>query len=144
MLFGNLLEIERVDFVSSNFNANLDALFSKMENFISSKTVVGEPVTIGDITMLPLIDVSFGIGTGATGNKTDKDSKAKNAGGIGAKITPSAILVIQNGTVQLVNVKNTGNVDKLLNMVPGILSKFNLDFMKKNEKTEDEAEESNE
>ncbi|MCI8806404.1 MAG: sporulation protein [Clostridiales bacterium] len=108
------------------FNSNLDSLFSKMENFISTKTVVGDPITVGDITMLPLIDVSFGVGAGASGNKGEKDSKGKNLGGLGAKIAPSAILVIQNGTVQLVNVRNTGSVDKLLNMVPGILSKFNL------------------
>ena len=112
--------------MSDTFNSNLDSLFSKMENFISTKTVVGEPITVGDITMLPLIDVSVGVGAGASGNKGEKDSKGKNLGGLGAKITPSAILVIQNGTVQLVNVKNTGSVDKLLNMVPGILSKFNL------------------
>ncbi len=112
--------------MGDTFNSNLDSLFSKMENFISTKTVVGEPITVGDITMLPLIDVSFGVGAGASGNKGEKDSKGKNLGGLGAKIAPSAILVIQNGTVQLVNVRNTGSVDKLLNMVPGILSKFNL------------------
>ena len=120
------------------FNSNLDSLFSKMENFISTKTVVGDPITVGDITMLPLIDVSFGVGAGASGNKGEKDSKGKNLGGLGAKIAPSAILVIQNGTVQLVNVRNTGSVDKLLNMVPGILSKFNLKtgFNAEKEKTD--------
>ncbi len=124
------------------FNSNLDSLFSKMENFISTKTVVGDPITVGDITMLPLIDVSFGVGAGASGNKGEKDSKGKNLGGLGAKIAPSAILVIQNGTVQLVNVRNTGSVDKLLNMVPGILSKFNLKtgFNAEQEKTDNMEE----
>ena len=124
------------------FNSNLDSLFSKMENFISTKTVVGDPITVGDITMLPLIDVSFGVGAGASGNKGEKDSKGKNLGGLGAKIAPSAILVIQNGTVQLVNVRNTGSVDKLLNMVPGILSKFNLKtgFNAEKEKTDNKEE----
>lgn len=118
--------------VGDTFNSNLDSLFNKMENFISTKTVVGEPITVGNITMLPLIDVTVGVGAGASGNKKEKDSKGRNAGGLGAKITPSAILVIQNGTVQLVNVKNTGSVDKLLNMVPGILSKFNFNLNKDN------------
>lgn len=127
--------------MSDSMNSNLESLFSKMENFISTKTVVGEPVTVGDITMLPLIDVSFGVAAGAAGNKSEKDSKGKNAGGLGAKITPSAILVVQNGTVQLVNVKNTGSVDKLLNMVPGILSKFNLNFKKDSEESSEAVEE---
>lgn len=131
--------------MSDTFNSNLDSLFSKMENFISTKTVVGEPITVGDITMLPLIDVSFGVGAGASGNKGEKDSKGKNLGGLGAKIAPSAILVIQNGTVQLVNVKNTGSVDKLLNMVPGILSKFNLKtgFTAEKEKADNDNMEEN-
>ncbi len=109
-----------------SMNSGLETLFGKMENFISTKTVVGDPITVGDITIVPLIDVSFGVGAGSSGNKGEKDDKGRCAGGLGAKITPSAILVVQNGTVQLVNVKNTGSVDKLLNMVPGILSKFNL------------------
>jgi len=97
-----------------------------MENFVSTKTVVGEPITVGNITIVPLIDLSFGVGAGGSGSKGEKDSNGKNAGGLGAKITPSAIVVIQNDTVQLINVKNTGSVDKLLNMVPGIISKFNF------------------
>ncbi len=131
--------------MGDTFNSNLDSLFSKMENFISTKTVVGEPITVGDITMLPLIDVSFGVGAGASGNKGEKDSKGKNLGGLGAKIAPSAILVIQNGTVQLVNVRNTGSVDKLLNMVPGILSKFNLKtgFTAEKEKSDNDNMEEN-
>ncbi len=128
--------------MGDSINSNLESLFNKMENFISTKTVVGEPVTVGDITMVPLIDVSFGVAAGAAGNKSEKDSKGKNAGGLGAKITPSAILVVQNGTVQLVNVKNTGSVDKLLNMVPGIISKFNFNL--KNDSEEAEADEDNE
>lgn len=129
--------------MSDNFNSNLDSLFSKMENFISTKTVVGDPITVGDITMLPLIDVSVGVGAGASGDKGEKDSKGRNLGGLGAKITPSAILVVQNGTVQLVNVKNTGSVDKLLNMVPGILSKFNLKAGSETEKNKMNGNEEN-
>ena len=106
------------------FNSNLDSLFSKMENFISTKTVVGDPITVGDITMLPLIDVSFGVGAGASGNKGEKDSKGKNLGGLGAKIAPSAILVIQNGTTKLVNVKNQDGITKILDMIPDFVNKF--------------------
>ncbi len=110
----------------SNLNENLEALFGKMENFISTKTVVGDPVNVGDITIVPLIDVTFGVGAGSSDQNEDKSGKAKGAGGLGAKITPSAVLVIQDGTVQLVNVKNTSSIDKLLNMAPGIVSKLDL------------------
>lgn len=35
-----------------------------MENFVSTKTVVGEAIHIGDTIILPLVDVSFGVGLG--------------------------------------------------------------------------------
>ncbi len=40
-------------------------LFSGMNRIISSKTVVGDAIHIGDTIILPLIDVSFGVGAGA-------------------------------------------------------------------------------
>ena len=37
-----------------------------MENFITTKTVVGEPIKVSnDTVILPLVDVSFGVGAGA-------------------------------------------------------------------------------
>jgi uncharacterized spore protein YtfJ len=97
-----------------------------MEEFISTKTVVGEPYQVGDVILVPLVDVSFGMGAGL-GGKSD----ASEAGGsaMGAKLSPSAIVVIVNGTVQLVNVKNQYSVNKLIDMIPGVLSKLNLDSL---------------
>jgi len=123
---------------------NLKMLFSKMDDFVSTKTVVGEPVTMGDVTLIPLIDVSFGMATGVTATKEDESPKSKGkdggAGGIGAKMTPSAVIVINNGTVHLVNVKGEeGLTGKLVDMVPGLLAKVSAMFGKKDE--EEAAEE---
>lgn len=127
----------------SGYNGSLEVLFSKMENFISSKTVVGEPISIGNVIIVPLVDVAFGVGAGSSGgNKGEKASGEKGAGGLGAKITPSAVLVIQNGAVQLVNVKNQTSLDKLIDMVPGVMSKF--DFFSDNEENVQEVVESEE
>ena len=114
--------------MGSALSGNLEVLFGKMESFVSSKTVVGDPVQIGGVIIVPLVDVAFGMAAGASENAEDekKAKKDASAGGIGGKITPSAVLVIMNDTVQLVNVKNTDSVNKLIDMVPGILSKLNL------------------
>ena len=48
----------------NNFKGTIESLFHGMDSVISSKTVVGEAIHIGDIIILPLIDVSFGIGAG--------------------------------------------------------------------------------
>jgi len=85
---------------------------------------VGEPTTFGNVVIVPLVDITFGAGAGET-------SKNGAGGGIGAKITPSAVLVIVNDTVQLVNVKNQESVNKLIDLVPGVLGKLGAFFDKK-------------
>lgn len=107
--------------MSNNFNGTVEKLFQGMDSVLSSKTVVGEAIHIGDTILLPLVDVSFGIGAGSFSNTADKKEKA--GGGIGGKMSPSAVLVIQNGQTRLVNVKNQDTVTKLLDMVPDVIDK---------------------
>lgn len=96
------------------------SLFKGMENFINTKSVVGDPVKVGDTIILPLVDVSFGMA--ATAKMDDK--KNNGGGGMGGKISPNAVLVIQNGTTKLVSVKNQTSVNKILDMVPDFVNKF--------------------
>ena len=105
---------------NDTFEKTVESLFKGMDSFITTKTVVGDAIHIGDTIILPLVDVSFGVGAGAfTGEK-----KNNGGGGMGGKITPSAILVIQNGTTKLVNVKNQDGLTKILDMVPDFVNKF--------------------
>lgn len=121
--------------MESNFKSTVDSLFNGMENFISSKTVVGEAVNIGDTIILPLVEVTFGVGAGASEGRINPNHSG-GGGGLGAKITPSAILVIQGGKTKLVNVKNQDSLTKIIDMVPDIMDKFNLPGAKKDEKKE--------
>lgn len=107
--------------MGNGVNGSLDVLLSKMEDFVTTKTVVGEAIEAGGVTILPLIEVSVGVGAGGS------EGKDKNiGGGMGAKIIPSAVLVITNGTVQLINIKNQDAVSKLIDMAPGVVSKLNF------------------
>ena len=103
----------------NNFNATVESLFKGMDSFITSKTVVGDAIHIGDTIILPLVDVSFGVAAGAMA----QEKKNNGAGGMGGKITPSAVLVIQNGTTRLVNIKNQDGMTKVLDMVPDAVNK---------------------
>ena len=58
--------------MESNLKNSLETLLSQLENFISTKTVVGEPMKVEDAIILPLVDVSFGVGAGASGGKLKK------------------------------------------------------------------------
>lgn len=104
----------------NNFKGTVEALFSGMDGVISSKTVVGDAIHIGGTIILPLIDVSFGVGAGAFNG----EKKERGAGGIGGKLTPCAVLVIQNGTTKLVNIKNQDTITKILDMVPDVVDRF--------------------
>ena len=50
---------------NNSFESTVSSLFKGMDQFISSKTVVGDAITVGDTIILPLVDVSFGVGAGA-------------------------------------------------------------------------------
>lgn len=102
------------------FNETVQSLFKGMDSFISTKTVVGDAIHIGDTIILPLVDVSFGVAAGAFG----QEKKNSGAGGMGGKLTPSAVLVIQNGMTKLVNIKNQDGMTKILDMVPDFVDRF--------------------
>ena len=103
----------------NKLNTNLESLFKGMDGFISAKTVVGEPIQVGDTIILPLVDVSFGVAAGSVMNGT----KNNGAGGLGGKLSPSAVLVINNGSTRMVSVKNTSSFNKILDMVPDLIDR---------------------
>lgn len=119
----------------NNFQSTVESLFKGMDSFITTKTVVGEAITVGDTIILPLVDVSFGVGAGAF----SEEKKNNGGGGMGGKISPSAVLVISNGVTKLVNIKNQDGLTKILDMVPDFLNKFSGN--KKDAETENTTEE---
>ena len=104
----------------NNFQSTVESLFKGMDSFITTKTVVGDAITVGDTILLPLVDVSFGVGAGAFSG----EKKNNGGGGMGGKISPSAVLVISNGVTKLVNIRNQDGLTKILDMVPDFLNKF--------------------
>ena len=116
----------------NNFSGVIESLMKGMNAVIGTKTVVGDATQVGDTIILPLVDVSFGVGAGATA----ADKKNGGGGGFSAKMTPSAVLVIKNGTTKLVNIKNQDTVTKVLDMIPDIVEKFTAP---KEEMLEDDA-----
>lgn len=114
----------------NSFNSTVESLFKGMDNFLTTKTVVGDAVKFDDGTIiLPLVEVSFGVGAGAFAG----DKKNNAGGGMGGKITPSSVLVIQNGTSKVVNVNNQDSVSKIIDMVPDFINKFTKGAKKKDD-----------
>jgi len=104
----------------NNFSNVVGSLMQGMESFLTTKTVVGEATQVGDTIILPLIDVTFGVGAGAVVN----EGKNGGGGGMTGKMSPSAVLVIHNGQTKLVNIKNQDTITKIIDMIPDLVDKF--------------------
>ena len=104
----------------NHFNGTVESLFKGMDGFMSTKTVVGDPLRINDSIILPLVDVSFGMAAGAW----NKDRKDSAAGGIGGKLSPSAVLVIKDGTVRIVPVNPGDPVSKIIDIAPDLINRI--------------------
>lgn len=102
------------------FHDTVSSLFKGMDSFLSTKTVVGEAIHIGDTIILPLVDVTFGVAAGAFRN----EGKNNSGGGMGGKMRPSAVLIIHNGTTRMISVDNNRGIEKILDMIPDFVDKF--------------------
>ena len=106
----------------NNISNVMDSLIKNMEHLVGSKTVIGEPVKVGDATIIPLVDVSFGVAAGA-GYKANGSKKDSGLGGMNAKLSPSAVLMIQDGHARMISVKETSNVSKIADLIPELIDK---------------------
>ncbi len=123
--------------MAENFNSTVESLFNGMNTFLTSKTVVGDAVKYQDGTIIvPFVDVTFGVAAGAF----SEDKKNNAGGGMGGKLSPSSVLVIQDGHVRLVNIKNQDTVTKVIDMVPDLIDKFKKDPKQKEKEMKTDAE----
>lgn len=124
----------------NNVQENLDCMLTKLKDFLKTETVVGEPLVIGEITLVPLITVGFGCGTGGgSGVAPNGADGTGSGGGCAATVSPTAVLVVKNEEVTLIPLKGKNNLNSLASMVPDLISKINA---KKNEKEKDNTEKS--
>lgn len=120
-----------------DFKGNIELMFEKFEKFLTEKTVIGEPMKMDNVTLIPAISISFGMGNGG-GDGTDEKGNGGtgSGGGIGAKITPTAMIAIRGDDVQIMPISKGHAFEKLIDMVPDLMAKLDL---KKNK--EDKAKE---
>ncbi len=105
----------------TKFSEMLNGLFKGMEGFVDSKTVVGDPITLPEGTILiPIVDVSFGVGAGAF----CKDTKNKAGGGMGGKMTANSVVIVHDGDVRLLNIKEQDALTKCVDLIPEIIKKI--------------------
>ena len=115
------------------FKEDIESLVSHLENLISTKTVVGDPIISGNTTIIPIVTASVGFGMGSGEGQDEKSQGGKGTGaGAGMKLSPSALLIIQGDHVQVYSLTKKGSLAKLAQMIPDVINKF---------KSQDEVEE---
>ncbi|MBQ1394178.1 MAG: GerW family sporulation protein [Lachnospiraceae bacterium] len=120
----------------NTFDNTVESLFKGMESFVTTKTVVGDAISIDGTIVLPLVDVSFGVAAGAAND----EKKNNGGGGMGGKMSPSAVLVIKDGVPKLVNIKEQDGMTKILDMVPGLIDKFTKKDSEESSNSDEEQE----
>lgn len=130
--------------MSNNIMELLQGIIGELKVIAKSETVVGQPVTAGDRTVIPVtrISVGFGAGGGEEG-KEDKGSRYGGGGGGGAVIDPVAFLVLEKDKVSLLTAKKKGSFDKIIESAPDVLAALkNLATRKSSGGSDDEEEKS--
>jgi len=107
-----------------NLEETLKVLTEKIADMISTKTVIGEHITIEGRTIIPITKVSFGFGSGGgEGKGKSGDQGAGSGGGAGACVQPIAFLVVSKEEVQLFAIKEKGVIERVSEIIPQIMEK---------------------
>ena len=102
----------------------------EIEKVLGSKTVVGDPITVGDSTIIPLLSIGFGFGGagGGTGlgDKKEGTEGIAGGGGAGGGVKPIAIIIIDKDGARIESIKGgmASALEKIGESVPKIMEKF--------------------
>ncbi len=105
-------------------NFDVEKMLGTLKESMSTKTVIGEPMEFGDITLIPVMNVffGFGAGSGTDGRGSDKGGSGSGGGG-GARIQVAGMVVVQRGEVSFLPTGMGGALDKLVDKLPELVDK---------------------
>ena len=116
--------------MSQNLPNMLQDTISKIREMVDVNNVIGEPITGGDVSIIPVSKVSVGFGGGGSDfvskNPTKQDTPFGGGVGGGVKVTPICFLIIKDGAVRMMPVAAPANTtaDRIVEMVPDTLDKI--------------------
>ena len=120
----------------NNIKNIMDTTMDKLKAMVDANIITGTPMEFGDITLVPVCRVAFGVATGGSDFAT-KNQQGLFGGGSGAGVTvsPIAFMVIKDGNVKMVPIYNElTTLEKAVTMAPEIIDKAKEIFSKDKEK----------
>ena len=117
----------------SDVESLLKATILEMEKLLASKTVIGEPITANEKTVIPLLSVGAGFGAGAGSGKDEEGSGGGAGGGFGIK--PVAVIVIEKDEVRVSPIKEgkTSVIESVVEKIPSLIKSEIEDWEKEKE-----------
>ena len=114
--------------MSNNLPNMLQDTISKIREMVDTNNVIGEPITVGDVTIVPVSKVSVGFGGGGADYVKKAGTGEPFGGGVGGgvKVTPICFLIVKDGNVRMMPVEAPANTtaDRIVEMVPDTLDKI--------------------
>lgn len=128
-----------------SFSDDVKTVIGEMQNALSVKTVIGEPIDVDDKILIPVIKVSMGFGVGS-GRGKGQEGEGGGAGG-GGSVTPVAFISIFKGVtgsegVKILPVKEGGGLSQIMESMPEVMQKCMKMMRKSDKEAEEESEES--
>ncbi|MCH5315220.1 MAG: sporulation protein YtfJ [Eubacterium sp.] len=122
-------------------NRIMESTLERMREMVDTSTIIGEPITTGGTTLIPVSKISYGFTSGGTDLPSKSNAELFGGGGGGGiTITPVAFIVIENGKSRMMQINNyTSSADRAIAMIPELVDKV-TELLKADKKTEDEAQ----
>lgn len=128
--------------MANNVVELLKGVVGELKEIAKSETVIGEPVTVGDKTVIPVVKVSVGFGAGGGQGESEKTGTGfGGGGGGGARIEPVAFIIVDDKEVSLLPIAK-GKWEGLIDSIPGIAKK--ISSLKKKLSSQSDSQEDNE
>ena len=119
----------------NNLGNLMEIATEKLRAMVDADTIIGTPLTVGKITLIPVSRISFVLATGGSDFPTkNSGTMFGGGGGAGLTITPIAFIAVNGESVHMMPVYNElGTIDKAINMAPELIDKVKSLFGKKTE-----------
>ena len=120
----------------SNIKGILDVTIEKLRTMVDANIITGTPIEVGEITLIPVSKVAFGLATCGSDFPSKNGSELfGGGGGAGVTVSPIAFIAISDGNVKMLPIYNElTTVEKAISMAPEIIDKAKELFPKKEEK----------
>jgi uncharacterized spore protein YtfJ len=102
----------------------ITGIVGELKGMASAEAIIGDPVTVGDKTVVPIVKITVGFGAGGGEGEKEKSVGGFGAGGGGgAIIEPAAFIIMDKDGISLLPAK-PGRIDSIVEAIPGVVNKL--------------------